>query len=183
MSEPIDIEPPRPAGIDSLAVELAPPPALESRVMAALGRAGALRRARSPAEVFLGLAAAGLLLAIGASVGVWWSRPAAAARPAYLLLLYPGRTLPSSPADEAATAGEYAAWAARLRADGRRVSGERLAAGVAVVPSGAGRVDVDLQGFFLVSAASLDDATRLAADSPHASRGGTVVVRAVDTPR
>jgi hypothetical protein len=100
-----------------------------------------------------------------------------------MLLLYPGRSPVLDATAEAATAREYGAWLGRLSAAGRAVSGDRLADGAAVVPPGAPATGSDLQGFFVITADSVEDARRIAAESPHADRGGVVVVRAIDTPR
>ena len=42
--------------------------------------------------------------------------------------------------------------------------------------------DDQLQGFFIVSGADLDDAANVARSSPHVQAGGRVIVRPIDTP-
>ncbi len=180
MAAPDDDEAPL-DGIDALATTLTPAPTLEDRVVARLAARGFVRRGR---RRWLDAAAAAVLLAAGAGLGTMWSRPAADPRPAYLLLLYPGESKVLDSQAEAATAREYGAWAGRLRADGHAITGERLADGAETVPvAGAGADGAAVQGFFVVSAGSVAEAAEIARTSPHVARGGTVVVRAIDTPR
>jgi hypothetical protein len=145
-------------------------------------RDGATARAAARRRWWVEAAAAALLLALGAGAGALWARPGADPPPRYLLLLYPGTAAGVDAAAEAAAARDYAAWAGRLRADGRGISGERLADGADVVPAGRAAPDRDLQGFFVVTAESAEDARRVAAGSPHAARGGAIVIRRIDTP-
>jgi len=171
----------RPEWIDALSPALAPPAHLEDRVVAGLRERGWIRRGR---RRWLDAVAAVALLALGAGLGAAWSRPAADRRPAYLLLLYPGSAPVLDPQAEAETARAYGAWAGRLRAEGRAISGERLGDGAETVPAaGSGGDGAALQGFFVVSAGSAAEAAAIARVSPHVVRGGTVVVRAIDTPR
>jgi hypothetical protein len=44
------------------------------------------------------------------------------------------------------------------------------------------RVPAEVQGFFVVSAASLEEAAAVARSSPHVRDGGRIVVRPIDTP-
>ncbi len=78
----------------------------------------------------------------------------------------------------------YRAWARAQRAAGREISGERLAPDGRVVAPGVTTTPErdDLQGFFVISGASLDDAAAVARSSPHVQAGGRVLVRAIDTP-
>jgi hypothetical protein len=166
--------------IDSLPKEIAPPPGLEERVVARL-RAQSLLRPRSR---WLQAAAAVVLLASGFGIGRMTSQiestPAPAASNRYLLLL----TKADTSGDDAARAARYGQWAVEQRAAGRQISGERLADnGLAVTPAGSSpAADVAVQGFFIVSAASLEDAATVARSSPHVHAGGTVIVRPIDTP-
>lgn len=169
-----------------LAPEIEPPAHLEQRVIAGLRAAGAFnsRRRRWP----LGqLVAAAAIFVAGLTAGVYGGRVGSAGRetgPRFLLLLYPDGASQARGSGEEAVAREYAAWAAGLRQSGRTVTGERLAreqraeAGGA----GAGSLDSTLEGFFIVGADSLQQAVRLAEDSPHVRNGGRIVVRAIDTP-
>jgi hypothetical protein len=91
----------------------------------------------------------------------------------FVLLLYGGE--PAGAADDRVK--EYAAWASRMRDEGRQVSGERLAEESWTV--GAGPADSPLRGFFIVQARDQQDARALAEAHPHARYGGTVVIRPV----
>jgi hypothetical protein len=93
----------------------------------------------------------------------------------FIFLLYGG---PSGGGDD--RAAEYGAWAVEARAQGRPVSGERLADEMWM----AGRSMPEperIRGFFIVRARNAAEAVELARRHPHA-RDGTVVVRAIDTP-
>ena len=65
-----------------------------------------------------------------------------------------------------------------------RSTGERLAdSGVAVMRHGSAPIArAEVQGFFVVSASSMDDAVAVARSSPHVQSGGTIIVRPIDTP-
>jgi hypothetical protein len=168
-------------GIDALATTMTPAPALEDRVVAGLAARGFIHRGR---RGWVDAAAAAVLIATGVGLGTVWSRPAADPRPAYLLLLYPGASPVLDSQAEAAAAREYGAWAGRLRAEGHAITGERLADGAESVPAAGAAADgAAVQGFFVVSAGSAAEAAEIARSSPHVARGGTVVVRAIDTPR
>jgi hypothetical protein len=97
--------------------------------------------------------------------------------PAYLLLLYGGET--TAVEAEAARVAEYAGWGRRLADRGQLVAADRLAReeitfGPALAAGGAGPV-----GFFLIRAATLDDARAAGAECPHLKYGGTVVIRPI----
>jgi len=174
-------EPPVP-GMSSLPRDLEPPAALEDRVVSALG-AHALVGRRDRTWRWQHIAAAVVLFALGAVAGRLSAperTPATAGQPRFLLLL---SNAPSTgPDDERVDA--YRAWARTQRAAGREISGERLAPeGRVVEPGGTTSPERDdLQGFFVVSGASLDDAAAVARSSPHVQSGGRVLVRAIDTP-
>ena len=164
--------------IERLPLEIDPPPGLEDRTVASQQ---AERLLASPRRRWRQLAAAVVIFAAGAASGAFWStdRPVAPGQPRFLLLLHGGTDV--SPAEEAEAALAYRDWAIGLRAEGRFVSGERLAAAAAVVPEGR-RPEEAAQGFFVVSAADLEEAMQLAQSAPHVARGGTIVVRPIDTP-
>ncbi len=164
--------------------EVAPPPPLEDRVVAALSREGLVRA--TPAmfrRAWTPWAAAVLVFAAGALAGAMWDGGAATTapgQPKFLLLLEGGERV--SGEEETRTVEAYRAWAGGLSAAGRFITGERLASGAAVVPGAdvadAGRV----QGYFIVSARDLADAAAVAEASPHVARGGRIIVRPIDTP-
>jgi hypothetical protein len=165
--------------------ELEPPADLEDHVVERLRSEGMLkpsprhRRARD-------LVAAAAVLLVGIAIGSYF-RPVAIDppnQPRFLFLLYAAAGAQPGVADEESVAREYGAWAAGLRKAGRLVSGDRLAAEprIGIGNADARSLDTALQGFFIVGAASFDEAARLAGESPHARHGGRIVVRAIDTP-
>lgn len=173
-------DPDRIDALVSLPREIDPGPQLERRVVGALQHRGLIRgRTVMPAWRRAALAAS-LLLAF--AVG-WLARgpvrtgpPPAPDRFAFLLF---GET---APGDERTRVNEYRAWAERLAAQGRRVSGEKLGAEGSV----AGRVELDafsrtLGGFFIVEARTLEEAMVLAREHPHVRHGGTILVRRIES--
>lgn len=174
--------------LDELAIvakEMTPPPGLEDRVVGAL-RGQSLLRTRSTAWGWQA-AAALVLLGTGVLLGRF-SAPApdldtAASRssmPRFLLMLTDG----DDSGDDVERSVRYRQWAMDQRSAGRGITGERLApSGVAVVRSGSGPVlTPDVQGYFVISAASIDDAASVARSSPHVQSGGMIIVRPIDTP-
>jgi hypothetical protein len=168
-----------------LAPELEPPARLEERVVAALRAEGALRPAPRRWTT-RDLPAAAAVFLLGLTLGAYLSPDASSpadSGPRFLLLLYEGEPPQARPGG-ADLAREYGAWAAGLRRSGRTVTGDRLASEPRIGVNGAdaGSMDAALQGFFILGADSLEEATRLAAESPHARHGGRIVLRAIDTP-
>ncbi len=107
----------------------------------------------------------------------------------FMLLLH-GEPLVRYPAEEhERIVGEYVAWARALGGDGRLVAGNELAPGgrILAVRSGAvreqeiERIEDAVSGYFIIAAADLDEAARIAADCPHLKYDGTVEVRQIGT--
>jgi hypothetical protein len=169
--------------LHSLPREMPPPPELESRVVSAL-RATALLRAPTRRS-WVSAAAAILILVSGIWIGrsvpgpaMNDARPLASTR--FLFLL----TGADTSGDDAARAEAYWRWAVTQREAGRQISGERLAdTGFAVMSEGVAPIaGAEVQGFFVVSASTMDDAVAVARSSPHVQSGGTIIVRPIDTP-
>lgn len=166
----------------SLPKEMAPPPALEDRVAHALRDQMLLRPSSSG---WWKVAAAILILAGGILIGRV-TTPAATAVPQhasanrFLFMLMDGDTS----GDDVARSERYRQWAIDQQTLGREISGERLApTGLAVVRAGSGPVlSPDVQGFFIVSAANIEEAATVARSSPHVQSGGMIIVRPIDTP-
>ena len=113
------------------------------------------------------------------------SRPVAASVEAsrrYALLLYAGDARAPQVDDVAANS----AWARDLVAEGREVSGEKLKPGGAILahsdaPGGGGSLGSgEVQGFFIISAASDAEAVAIARSSPHFRNGGRIVVSLIE---
>lgn len=159
------------------------PEYLENRVVAALRAEGTLAPAPSRWPVRrLALAAAVLLAATAWSAFALGraSAVAAGAGDKYLLLLYGADS--ASPAEEASRVAEYSAWAGKLAAEKRLDAAERLGPAARVAgPALAGLAAAPQPlGFFVVRAASFDEASAIAVDCPHVKHGGSVVVRKVE---
>lgn len=165
--------------LDTLSPTEAPPPELEARVLAAMKRTGLVRSRRLP---WMSAAAAAAALVIGLVVG----RATAGGRPGapspdrtFILLLYPGSGQDPSPAAEQGRVAEYGRWARGLRADGRLVSGEKLKDGVTVF-GGTDPSSGTLQGYFVIRAATVEEAEGIARTCPHRGHGGAVALREID---
>jgi hypothetical protein len=163
---------------DRLPRELDPARDLEDRTVATLQRGGLLRSSRRRVQGWV-LAAASLLIFLsGVAVGRALDRSAAPdERPRFVLLLMDSPPSESTEA-ELRVVDAYRRWASSLRDEGRFVSGARLddrSAGVPAIREGAEK----LEGYFVISAASLEEAVRVATTCPHAARGGRIVVRPV----
>ena len=168
--------------LTALPRELAPPPHLEDRTVAALREHGLLR-AGTHRRRGLQAAAAVLLFVSGLAIGRTTASTLPVADdhrdPRFLLLLHGGPT-GLSDSEEAAVVSEYRDWAVGLRQAGRFVSGERLSDVAAIAPTASLPEVEDLRGFFLISAANLDEALATARTCPHTRRGGHVVVRPIN---
>jgi hypothetical protein len=170
----------RPSELKDLPREIAPPAGLRNRIETDLGRRGLVTSARP----VLARRAAMILLPLLGFVAGWLLRPAGdpahshdGEQPRFILLLYGGT---DSPSDDGVR--EYGDWARRLAASGTDVSGEKLADDSELLV-GAPLHDparANLRGFFIVQAADVQRAQRLAVSHPHVKRGGTIVVRRID---
>jgi hypothetical protein len=175
--------------LGALPRELAPPPALEERVVGSLRKRGLLGGRRSPLW-WAGIAAAALIVfgggvALGRGAG---ARPMAPGLHRFMLLLYEGPGFDAGDSTVAAArVEEYRSWARTLAERQRLVAGEELGkpdwmleaggSGVAVGPTGDPAVLPT--GFFIVAARDSADAVALAESCPHLKHGGRVAVRAI----
>lgn len=167
------------AALSALPREEDPPAELEARVLDALRAEGLVRPrgARRVPPAFLALAAALVLFAAGVLAGRS-QRPAPSSPPSrYVLLLYQGGMKPPASAEEEAVfVREYTSWMREQAASGRYVDGEKLGDDHRLVGVSEGP---DLLGYFIVGAASLDEAEAIARAHPHAKHGGLVVVKEI----
>lgn len=195
-------EHPDPPRLADLAREMPPPAELEGRVVAALAERGLLRPSRfRRARTGLALAAAAALAAFvaGGLVGRLSSRPspppaAGDGRPTFALFLFEDAAFDVATGEAGRErVAEYVAWGRGLSAvGGRTVGGAKLAlevpgvlldgvaAGVPAVSAPPDPALGTMAGFFLVEAASLDEAVALARGCPHLRYGGRIVVREVE---
>jgi hypothetical protein len=167
-----------------------PPRALEDRVVAALREDGPAKAGHHKKGVASAVSRT-RLIAIAASTLLAfalgrWTAPAPIVDPgAYLLLVQDG------PGDERLSAddvslrvGEFAAWARDLRAKGLLTSAEKLEDGGEVLSAGATAplTDADraIGGFFVIRAATTEEAASIARGAPNLRYGGRIVLRRLD---
>lgn len=156
------------------------PAGLEDRVVAALRADGRLAPKRAPRWQALAAAALFVVSVAGAFSAGRLSMTPAQAGDKYLLLLYGAEAV--TPAEESARFAEYSSWAGRLQSERRLDGAERLGPAMRLAGSSMPGLSESPQplGFFLVRAASFDEASAIAADCPHVKHGGSVVVRKVE---
>lgn len=106
----------------------------------------------------------------------------------YLLLLRDGEFDSYTREEQQQILAEYMAWTDSLKAQGVHLASEELKPGGRVLSTEQGRI-VDgpftetkeaVGGFFLISAANVDQAMRIARECPHFNYGGTVELREVN---
>lgn len=171
-----------------------PSDALKGRVLAAFDGAEPLPRAHpglwhSPTP-YLRVALAIVLLATGAWLGAWYTKPATPppdSRAEFVLFLYddPVTEAARTPEEALRTVEEYKAWAGGLARAGNLVAGEKLteqrrlfgavSGSGPVVPAGT-----SLGGYFVIRAASDEEAAAIAAGCPHLVHGGAIELRRID---
>ncbi len=142
---------------------------------------------------YAGAAAAGLLLFAAGWAAAQRSLPAAnlGGGAGYLLLMRAGASDTSMPTEEPNRDQEYRAWAEDLSRRGVLVSARKLHREVTMLETAGGpptHHGVTFErngvlGFFLIQAASMDEALRIARESPHFKYGGVIEVRPVVTPK
>ena len=168
------------------------PPQLKGRITKSLLDQGLLRGA-TPVRRRLWLttgamAAAILLIATGVGIGRRSAKPAADARPSYILLLYEGRDFRLGPSVAAAEA-EYDAWADSVRNGGAGVMGRALVhtahllrntpQGVRVESVDAASPEGMIDGFFIIRVTGEAEAVAIARSHPHLRHGGWIVLRPI----
>lgn len=181
--------------LGSLPREKSPPARLEESTVAALRRAGSLKRTPrnwgNVANWVLAASIATMAFLGGSLFATRFRASTAPLQPTFALLLYGAEPLGDS-ISSAARAAEYTAWAQQVHAAARVVGGESLGTPVAalavqVVGRGEDSVIVaedstggsDFIGYFLVTAPDRDAALQLAKYCPHLKYGGRVVIRRV----
>lgn len=112
----------------------------------------------------------------------------------YLLLIHDSPTAFEglSPDEMQRIIGEYSAWAAKLKGEGKLVASQKLrdGSGRVVRPRKGGGMQVldgpysetkeVIGGYFLIEAASYDEALSACEGSPHLRYGGTIEVREIE---
>jgi hypothetical protein len=171
------------AALDALARPEALPAGGEERIVDALRGEGRLR-SRTGRTAWARLAAAALLAVASFLAGrhVRDVRPSGSPLPRFALLIY-ADAVPLTAVEEERRVDEYRRWALGLRDRGRGISGEKLGdtrvvlgAATSAEPGGGPAIG----GFFVLEAASLEEAARLARSCPHLKHGGRIEVRPID---
>lgn len=145
-----------------------PPDALEERTVGSLYRSGLLESRARRQNVTFRVAAAAAIFGLGLFAGTLINRPL---EPRYVLLLDARDTAES---DEDSRVSEYAQWARRLREEGVRITGARLANELVVV--GVPTEDPSVSGFFLIDVDDPARALAIARSCPHTRYGGSILV-------
>lgn len=181
-----ELDPRLSRSLEGLRKDAIPSPGLERDVLVELKREGLLsgpvRRigpALGWAAILAGVFAAGILIGgrrDGPAENVDGDR--------YVLFLLEGSRYRATdtPDAERARVAEYAAWARDLAEDGRFVEGEKLdVATERLGEPAASRQDGEVvAGFFVIEAASLQEALQVARTIPHLRYGGSVEVRRIE---
>ena len=156
-----------------------PSPGLEERVVAALRAQGLLAPRQGGHRLWL--VAAGLVCFVfgWALRGQVERREAASDGSLYLLLLSELSERADSSA-EAQRVEEYRSWAIELRRQGRLVRAEKLGAESHALGAKGETAPTRASGFFLIRAASIEEALALARGCPHLLHGGSITVQPVD---
>jgi hypothetical protein len=165
----------------ALAGEEPPPADAEQRTVEELKRAGQFGRRTMPGRwtrIALQVAA-GVVLFLG---GLWWGRRFTAGDPTAprfaLLLLEDSTFQGATTVGHDSLVAEYSAWAGRLAGNGNLVLGEELEP--TSYPLGAPTAATDrVTGLFVIAAANLEAALRIARTCPHLRYGGGIVVRPI----
>lgn len=158
-----------------------PPRELQDRVERTLTAHGLLE-SRQQRQKRFALRAAMLLFVAGASFVAGRTQRAAAesdSLPHFLMLLYEDSTYRDDrPVRE--IVAEYAGWADSLRAGRALVLGEKLSDVRAELPASSQPLSASPTGLFILRAGDLQQASAIAATSPHLRYGGRVVLHQID---
>ena len=130
---------------------------------------------RSPlAPLFAAAVVGAIFFAAGFAIA---TRTAATPQADYVLLL---RTSQEQKASEVRVR-EYVLWAGQAHERGQLVGGEKLAREALLLEGNESMHEAgEIGGFFLIRARGVDEAVRIARDSPHLRYGGTIELRAIE---
>lgn len=181
-----------PMDVSSLTTEVKPPRQLEERVVDELRRRRLLSR-RSGWTWLVAAAAAAVMFAAGYGVATIRAGNAPPQTSEFALLLYEGSAFIDAPADDPRRhVRTYSSWAARVADDGALVNAGELAeepwlldwdaTSDSVTTSSDTAPSGVLSGFFIVRAASIDEALVLAETHPHLRNRGQIELRQIVTP-
>ncbi len=178
--------------LDALSREMTPPPELEDQTIQTLARSGLLARRPRWWVGVSALVASVLIFLTGFTLGAQTDRSAVApSGRQYVLFLYEEAGFEKAPPDDPdQRVREYGQWVTEIRETGHFAGGERLADYGWVLAGSDDGIGVDqrlleapegvVSGYFLINAASDDDALAIAESHPHLRRGGRIALRAID---
>lgn len=166
--------------------DVTPPDILKGQVTDTLRSRGYLRPSRSRLwRNVMALAAALFVFVLGRETGKASAPPTTHdSRLTYVLLLYEDSTFDRSN-PEASYVAEYTAWADTLRQRNQMVDGMPLEPTSVILTAGGSAdraIESDagvMSGFFIIKAASQEEAVAIARTCPHLRHGGRVAVRPV----
>ena len=163
------------AALARLKASAAAPDGIEARIVSQLRSRGLLH---APSHRFRqwAVAAAVVVLAFAAGALVNRATPRGESPDIrFMLLLYGGT-------DGDSRRTEYAAWAQSVADKGINISGAELSPVAEELPAGAAAMlptDAQPRGYFIVAAATLQEARRIAGTCPHLKHGGRIVIRGI----
>jgi hypothetical protein len=185
----------------ALPKDLSPPSSLEESVVNEMRTRGEIRRAGAPRRYLY--AAAGLVAALaffvaGFGIGTRTSKPGPAAPTSgesaerWILLLYEDDQYQAAlPGQERGRVREYGDWARVLASRGSLVAGEKLNERGRLLARAEQEIQVSdglpvasegvVAGYFVVRAASLEEAISLASGCPHLKYGGRISLRRIES--
>lgn len=153
---------------------------LEERVVNRLKQEGLIRKNREWVSWVLKIAASVALLAAGIFIGKIIYRPMEAqSQFNYMLVLYEdGRFKPSNPEEMFA---EYSIWMTGIEEQGVTIDGQEMKSTSLFLESDGSHEAADNErrvgGYFVIKANSMDQALKIARDSPHLKYGGSIEVK------
>lgn len=179
----------QPGPLDGLNRELAPPPALEDRVVSALASRGLLAPA-SQGRAWIWRAAAAVLAAAiffgGYAAGKKSGQSPVNAQPAFVLFLHEDAGYQQPTAEQLPQRiAEYGNWARELRQAGVGISGTKLRDDLYLSLASADSAPLrqppgeTVAGYFIISAKDLDEALRISRKCPHLRYGGRIEIRQI----
>jgi hypothetical protein len=153
---------------------------LESRTVNRLRNEGLITTLQRQYKWYWHAAAAIFLLALGMYAGTQVAGDDHEESFSYVLLLHQDDTFPEDRDGSRYT--EYGAWMRTIRQAGMSIIGEKVDRKVIVAGKDSIYTDkrsARVSGFFMISAASQEEALKVAAESPHVKYGGTIEVRKI----
>jgi len=165
--------------------EAFPPPGLVDRISGQLLEEGLIRKSKQNRPVLkslLAVAAAVLLFLGGILVEKWQSGITIDPQNGFMMVLLEGKEF--KPGDPAEMAEEYGRWRKNIGEKGNKILGQELKNETVLINKG-GQVNIlpeqhtdRITGYFILEAASMEEAITIAQNNPHLQYGGSIQVKA-----